>query len=129
MTPPIRCPFCASERVYTLMDTRHCKRCKGMWHENKKSRELPDRSGSGVRSPLTAREKSRTDTLSMRLQKELDCYLKRHHGKICPDRMARDSGNLASQWFRQYIRICVKNGTLTGKKDRHGTIWYSRESW
>lgn len=128
MTLPIRCPFCASERVYTLMDTRHCKRCKGMWHENKKSRDLPDRSGSGARTALLkARGKPRTETLSMRLKKELDTCLKRHHGKICPDRMGRDSGSLAAHWFRLYIRICVKNGELTGKKDRHGTIWYSRE--
>lgn len=38
MTTQLRCPVCGSEKVYSLLNTLHCKRCKSLWKEEKKKR-------------------------------------------------------------------------------------------
>jgi uncharacterized Zn ribbon protein len=36
MTIQARCPVCSSEKVYSLLNTMHCKRCGNIWKEEKK---------------------------------------------------------------------------------------------
>ena len=33
MTEACRCPACSSDKVYSLLGTLHCKRCKHIWKE------------------------------------------------------------------------------------------------
>jgi uncharacterized protein (DUF983 family) len=36
MTSQIRCPVCASGKIYSLLNTLHCKQCGNIWKEDKK---------------------------------------------------------------------------------------------
>lgn len=36
MTTQLHCPVCSSEKIYSLLNTFHCKRCGNIWKEEKK---------------------------------------------------------------------------------------------
>jgi hypothetical protein len=116
------CPVCSSDRVYCLLDTLHCKRCKNIWKEG----EGPDRSAYG--SPGTSRGiRTRTEPLETRLEKRLDHYLGRSGGKFCSTGMTWQAGDISQELFGRYLKRCVKNRTLTESKDRYGRTWYLRQ--
>jgi hypothetical protein len=113
--------------VFTILGTRHCKRCKNIWHDGRKNpgngelscRELPASIPQAI-------ARQRSEPLRARLEKELEDCLQRYGGRFSPERMTRSSSAIPGELLRRYIRICVKNRTLEGKKDRDGTTWYRR---
>lgn len=126
MAPQLHCPVCASDEVYRLLDTLHCKRCGNIWTEEKDK-------GSGykvggyrnpVNNPVPLTRK--TDTLETRMEKHLNENLGKFNGKFSTDKISGDIGNIQMAMFRRYLKNCVKNRTLVEKKDKYGVIWYSR---
>ena len=116
------CPVCSSEMVYPLLDTLRCKRCKHIWkagEEEYSTCRCPDLVPS-------LRIRKKTDPLEMRLEKKLDVLLARHGWKLCIATMTCRYGDNSSELFRNYLRRCVKDGTLTETKDRYGRTWYER---
>lgn len=127
MTPETRCPVCGSEHVFTILGTQHCKRCKTLWHDGRKNPGTREVSGRGIPDRMSpAIPRARTEPLQARLEKELDDCLRRCGGRLSPDRIPRASSTITREMVRSYIRICVKNRTLEGKKDRNGRTWYRR---
>ena len=127
MTTQLRCPFCSSEKVYSLLNTLHCKRCKNVWKEDKKNSNKFDKYGS---APLINNQawtiKRKTENLEAKLEKRLNEYLKRFNGKFRMDTITWKISDITLAMFRRYLKICVKNQSLVEKKDRYGIIWYSR---
>jgi response regulator of citrate/malate metabolism len=123
----LRCPICSSEKVYRLLNTLHCKRCKNIWNDDKKNITKFDNCGS---APLINNQawtiKKKTDTLETRMEKKLNEYLKKFNGKFSMDKITWKIGDITTAMFRRYLKICVKNRTLVERKDRYGIIWYSR---
>jgi hypothetical protein len=117
------CPFCASDRVYSLLNTLHCKRCKNIWKEDTADPEPYD-TGELPDAPLRLRKK--IDPLEKRMEKRLNLYLDRSRGKFCFTTMTWQAGDISQELFRRYLRQCVKNRTLAEEKDRYGRIWYLR---
>jgi hypothetical protein len=114
------CPFCGSDKVYPLLGTLRCKRCKNIWKEE-----------GGVRPACpgphdTLRTRKKTAPLETRLAKRLDTCLERHGGKFCPAGVAWPAGEISRELFLHYLDRCVKDRTLAEKKDRAGRTWYSR---
>ena len=121
---PLRCPFCSSEKVYSLLNTLHCKRCKNVWKDG----EPPCDTG-GFTALTRERQRGppkKTETLEARQRKALNEHLKKNRGKFCMDTIPWKTGDISQALFRQYLKKCVKSEILTEKKDRHGRIWYSR---
>jgi response regulator of citrate/malate metabolism len=127
MTTQLCCPFCSSEKVYSLLNTLHCKRCKNIWQEDKKNTNNFDKYGS---APLINNQawtiKKKTENLEKRMEKKLNEYLKRFNGKFSMDKITWKIGDITIAMFRRYLKICVKNKILVEKKDKYGIIWYSR---
>jgi hypothetical protein len=121
-----KCPVCASENVYCLLHTLHCKRCGNIWKEEKKTRSSQDTRGSGTPADNRRRTTPVTDTLEQRLEKQLEGYLKKFRGKFSLYAINPDIGDIHMAMFRSYVRKCVKNRTLVEKKDQYGIRWYSR---
>ncbi|OPY32833.1 MAG: hypothetical protein A4E34_02210 [Methanoregula sp. PtaU1.Bin006] len=127
--PLSRCPFCGSEKVYSLLGTQHCKRCKGVWHGKNTgstgpgSGETPGGIPAGTHLPAG---RPRADPLPARLEKELESCLRKNGGRFSRERIRGTRGTVQEDLFRHYLRVCVRNGTLTEKRDRHGITWYSR---
>ncbi|MDD1686418.1 hypothetical protein [Methanoregula sp.] len=117
------CPFCSSDKVYSLLDTMHCKRCKNIWKEEDPG--LPAACDAGA-PDNTVRIRKRTDPLETRLEKRLDECLKRSNGKFCLTIMNWQAGDISPELFRRYLMRCRKNRSLAETKDRYGRIWYSR---
>lgn len=125
MTTQLRCPFCSSEKVYCLLNTLHCKRCKNMWKGDTKN---PDFDTGGYANHINnkaLRITKKTDTLETRMEKRLQEYLSRSHGEFCLDAIAWKAGDISKEMFRRYLKSCVKNKVLAEKKDRYGRTWYS----
>jgi hypothetical protein len=122
----VRCPVCASEKVYNLLNTFHCKRCGNIWKEEKKTRGTYDTRGfdNPIRNHGLAR--AITDSSEQRMEKQLDEYLKKFKGKFSMHSITSNIGDIQMAMFRRYLKKCVKNRTLVEKKDRYGIIWYSR---
>ena len=119
--------MCGSEKVFTILGTQHCKRCKNMWHDGRKNPGNTESSGRGLPVSIPpAIPRKRAEPLRARLEKELDDCLRRYGGKLNPDRMTWNSSTITREMLRRYIRICVKNKTLERKKDQDGTTWYRR---
>ncbi|MCK9632598.1 MAG: hypothetical protein M0R30_13280 [Methanoregula sp.] len=116
------CPFCSSDKVYRLLDTLRCKRCKNIWKEGGDSSAV-----SGPAVPDTSlRIRKRTEPLEKRMAKKLDECLTRCSGKFCITTIAWQASDISEELFRRYIRQCVKNRTLAETKDSYGRTWYSR---
>jgi ribosomal protein L37AE/L43A len=117
MTTQVRCPFCSSEKVYLLLNTLHCKRCKNMWKGDSKN---PDNSVSGrFAEPVSNRAlriTKKTDTLESRMEKRLEEYLKRSHGKFSMDTITWNAGDITEEMFRRYLKTCVNKKALAEKK-------------
>jgi hypothetical protein len=126
MVTQVRCPVCASEDVYSLLKTLHCKRCGNIWKEEKKTRSSYGTRDSGT--PISNRKRTTviTDTLEQRMEKQLDGYLKKFKGKFSIYTVTPNIGDIYMAMFRRYLKKCVKNKTLVEKKDRYGILWYSR---
>jgi len=126
MVTPVRCPVCASEDVYSLLKTLHCKRCGNIWKEEMKTRSNYDTRD--VETPISNRRRARTITNSLetRMEKQLDGYLKKFKGKFSIHTVTPNIGDIYMAMFRRYLKKCVKNRTLVEKKDRYGILWYSR---
>jgi hypothetical protein len=125
MTAHLRCPFCSSEKVYCLLNTLHCKRCKNMWKGDTKN---PDFDVSGYANQINnqaLRIPKKTDTLETRMEKRLNEYLNKIHGKFCMDTSTWKSGDISKEVFMRYLKICVNNKVLAEEKDRYGRTWYS----
>jgi hypothetical protein len=124
---PVRCPFCSSEKVYRLLNTLRCKRCKNIWKEGEDDRYSSDPNGS----PALTRERQsvplkKTETLEARQKKALDEHLKKNRGKFCMDTIGWKTGDISQALFRQYLKKSVRKGILKERKDRYGRTWYSR---
>jgi len=119
-----RCPVCSSDKVYSLLNTLRCKRCKNIWKEGG---EDPDGSGASGSSGPSPGARKRTEPLETRLEKKLGECLARHNGKFCPAAIATQSGDISPELFRRYLRQCVKNRTLAEEKDSYGRVWYLRQ--
>jgi DNA-directed RNA polymerase subunit RPC12/RpoP len=124
---PVRCPFCSSEKVYRLLNTLRCKRCKNIWKEGEDDRYSCDPCGS----PALTRERQsvplkKTETLEARQKKAMDEHLKKNRGKFCMDTIGWKTGDISQALFRQYLKKNVKKGILKERKDRYGRTWYSR---
>ena len=118
------CPVCASDDVYCLMDTLHCKRCGNIWTEDARGT-----CGTRGLEPSTSdRRLSRaiTDSPEQRMEKQLEGYLKKSRGKFSLYSIPSNIGDIQMAMFRRYLKKCVRNRTLVEKKDRYGIAWYSR---
>ena len=118
------CPVCASDDVYCLMDTLHCKRCGNIWTE-----EIRGTRGTRGLEPSTSDQRlSRaiTDSPEQRMEKQLEGYLKKSGGKFSLYSIPSNIGDIQMAMFRRYLKKCVRNRTLVEKKDLYGIAWYSR---
>jgi len=118
------CPVCASDDVYSLMDTLHCKRCGNIWTE-----ETRGTCGTcGLETSTSDRRFSRAvmDSPEQRMEKQLEGYLKKSRGKFSLYSIPSNIGNIQMAMFRRYLKKCVRNRTLAEKKDQYGIVWYSR---
>ena len=122
----VRCPVCASEKVYSLLNTLHCKRCGNIWKEEKKSRRTYDTRGFETPIGNQGLTRAITDSTEQRMEKQLEGYLKKSNGKLSLHSITSTIGDIQMAMFRAYLKKCVKNRTLVEKKDRYGIIWYSR---
>jgi hypothetical protein len=116
------CPFCGCDRVYPLLNTLRCKRCKGIW----KAGDGPDWPSPCCPSAPGLGVRKKTDPLEKRLQKRLDEYLARPGGRFCFATLSWQAGDITRDQFGRYLRQCVKNKTLAETKDGYGRVWYSR---
>lgn len=119
------CPFCSSDKVYSLLNTLHCKRCKNIWKEGEEDTARSVASGFSVPGTLL-RIRKRTDPLETRMEKKLQSYLTRSGGKFCITTMTWQAGDISQDLFRRYLERCVKNRALAETKDRYGRTWYLR---
>jgi hypothetical protein len=126
MVTQVRCPVCASEDVYSLLKTLHCKRCGNIWKEEKKTKGSYDKRD--VEMPVSNRRRSPaiTDTLEQRMEKQLNGYLKKFRGEFSMYAITSNIGDIHMAMFRRYLKKCVKNRTLVEHKDQYGIHWYSR---
>ncbi len=123
MTEACRCPACSSDKVYSLLGTLHCKRCKHIW----KVVEDNGRYGSAEAvAPRALTIKVRTESIETRMEKRLDEYLVRGGGTFSLDTIPVHAGKLSLALFRSYVKKCVIARDLTERKDRTGRTWYSR---
>lgn len=125
MTAGLHCPACSSEKVYILLDTLHCKRCKNIWREDTKEADY----SAGSPHPENSRTlviKHRTETVRERLEKELNECLRQTNGKFRMDSVPRRAGDISADIFRKYVKQCVKDRVLAERKDRYGIRWYFR---
>ena len=122
----VSCPVCASEEVYSLLDTLHCKRCGNIWTEENNTRSKYDTRD--VETPVSNRTRTNsiTDSPEKRMEKQLDDYLKKFKGRFNTSAITSNIGDIHMAMFRRYVKKCVKNKTLVEKKDRYGRYWYSR---
>ncbi len=118
------CPVCASDDVYSLMDTLHCKRCGNIWTEETRG----TRGTCGLETSTSDRRLSRaiTDSPEQRMEKQLEGYLKKSRGKFSLYSIPSNIGDIQMAMFRRYLKKCVRNRTLVEKKDQYGIAWYSR---
>ncbi|HJX55368.1 MAG TPA: hypothetical protein VJ350_00895 [Methanoregula sp.] len=118
------CPVCASDDVYSLMDTLHCKRCGNIWTEETRG----TRGTCGLEPSTSDRRLSRaiTDSPEQRMEKQLEGYLKKSGGKFSLYSIPSNIGDIQMAMFRRYLKKCVRNRTLVEKKDQYGIAWYSR---
>jgi hypothetical protein len=126
MVTEVRCPVCASEDVYSLLKTLHCKRCGNIWKEEKKNRS--DYAARDVETPVSNRRwtPAITESLEQRMEKQLDGYLRKFRGKFSMYAVTSNIGDIHMAMFRRYLKKCLKKRTLVEKKDRYGILWYSR---
>ena len=122
----VRCPVCASEDVYSLLKTLHCKRCGNIWKEEKKTRSNYDTRY--FETPISNRRRTIaiTDSTEKRMEMQLNGYLKKFNGKFSMYTITSNVGDIHMAMFRRYLKKCIKNRTLVEKKDRYGIHWYSR---
>jgi hypothetical protein len=116
-------PFCSSDKVYRLLNTLRCKRCKNIWKEGE---EDPDRTAACGSPGTSPGIRKRTDPLETRLEKKLDEYLTRSGGKFCFATMTWQAGDISRELFMRYLKQCVKKRVLAETKDRYGRMWYER---
>ena len=126
MATQLRCPVCASDRVYSLLNTLHCKRCGNIWKEEKDTRSSFDTRGSVDLLNNTVPLTKKTDTLEIRMEKRLNETLRKYHGKFSIQKITTNIGDIQMAMFRRHLKNCVRKGTLVEEKDKHGLIWYSR---
>jgi hypothetical protein len=117
------CPNCSSDKVYPLLDTLRCKRCKNIWKEGD---EDPGQPAVRVPPGRVPESKKRADPLERRLEKKLNECLTRHGGKFCIATMSLQAGDISRDLFGRYLERCVKNRALAKTKDHYGRIWYFR---
>jgi hypothetical protein len=117
-----RCPFCSSDKVYRLLNTLRCKRCRNIWKEGE---EDPYTCGS---PPLgtSLKIRKRTDPLETRMEKKLNECLTRSGGECCIPGLTLQARDISQEMFRKYLRKCVKDRALAEKKDSYGRTWYFR---
>jgi hypothetical protein len=109
--------------VYSLMNTRHCKRCGNIWTEGNCPVFFPQDCRS-TSNPALVRKK--TEKIETRMETRLEEYLRRYRGKFCMETISWKIGDITIAIFRRYLKHCVKNGTLVESRDGYGRIWYSR---
>jgi len=126
MVTPGRCPVCGSEKVYSLIDTLHCKRCQNIWTEEKNAWFTFDTRD--VETPVSNRTRAYaiTESPEKRMEKQLEDYLKKYKGKFTTYTIASTIGDIQMAMFRSYLKKCVRNRTLVKEKDQYGRYWYSR---
>jgi hypothetical protein len=118
------CPLCGSDRVYPLLNTWRCKRCKHIWKEGAEDIGI---ATCGCLQPDTSLKiRKKTEPLETRLEKKLNEYLTRYGGKFCLTTMTWQAGDISQELFRRYLKRCMKNRTLAETKDRYGRTWYFR---
>jgi hypothetical protein len=117
------CPFCSSDKVYPLLNTLRCKRCKNIWKEGE---EDPGRSAACVSPGSVPGSRKRTEPLETRLEKRLDECLIRSGGKFCFTAMTWQAGDISRELFGRYLERCVRNRALAKSQDRFGQSWYFR---
>jgi len=122
----VHCPVCASEEVYCLLDTLHCKRCGNIWTAEKNNKGMYGSNGPGT--PVSSRGLTRaiTDSPEQRMEKQLEGYLKKSRGKFSVQSTTSGIGDIQMAMFRRHLKKCVRNGTLVEIKDQYGIVWYSR---
>lgn len=118
------CPVCSSDRVYPLLNTWRCKRCKYIWKEYEGP--TPSDAGNPVVPADSLNARKRTPPLEARLEKRLEEILTRSGGKFCIPGMTGQAGDISQELFSRYLKRCVKDRTLAETKDRYGRIWYNR---
>lgn len=117
------CPVCSSDKVYSLLNTWHCKRCKSIWKEGE---EDSGRSTAPGPAGTSRSARKKTEPLEIRLARRLAVCLERSDGKFCIATMPWQAGDISRELFMRYLKRCVKDRTLAETKDRYGRIWYSR---
>jgi hypothetical protein len=126
MVTQVHCPVCASEEVYSLLNTLHCKRCGNIWTEEKKTRGTFDTRGFGLPACNRRLTRAAADSTEQRMERQLEGYLKRSKGKFSMHSLSSTVGDIQMAMFRRYLKKCIKNKILVEKKDRYGITWYSR---
>jgi hypothetical protein len=109
--------------VYSLMNTLRCKRCKGIW---KVGDEYLCSEVTGIAANPPAGTKTRSKPLAKRLEAKLEECLARSGGRFCPDTLNWQAGEISREMFRNYLRRCVREGTLAEERDRFRRTWYRR---
>jgi hypothetical protein len=127
MTALSRCPFCNSEKVYSVLDTLHCKRCKNLWTEERVALDPAGTTGSGPpsRTPPSGTAGIHA-ALEIRLEQTLNSCLAMYNGRFSMGSFAWRTKGVPSRLVRQYLSQCVESGILLEKKDRSGRTWYTR---
>jgi hypothetical protein len=126
MTALSRCPFCSSEKVYALVNTMHCKRCKNLWTPDKHNPEIIKKTEPLARSTNPAgRMVKKTAPLEIRLKQRLDEFIRKYNGRFSMDFVVWKTGDITPDLFRQYLKKCENNSILVKSNDRNGRIWYS----
>jgi hypothetical protein len=118
------CPNCSSDKVYRLLETLRCKRCKHIWKEEER-----DPDSTVCRCPIenaSFKIRKRTEPLERRMERKLDEYLARSKGKFCFTLATWQAGDISQELFTRYLRRCLKDRTLAETRDRYGRTWYSR---
>ena len=126
MATQVRCPVCAGEDVYSLLNTLHCKRCGNIWKEEKKTWNSCNTEEFRMPTGNPVLLKTIPDNSERWMEQKLDLYLKKCKGKFSLSKITWTIGDIQMAMFRRYLKKCVRNRTLVENKDRYGIMWYSR---
>lgn len=115
------CPVCSSDKVYPLLNTWRCKRCKNIWKEEEGPEVFADCRCPG----FSTETRKKTEPLETRLEKKLNDYLARSSGKFSLSGKTWQAGDISQELFSRYLKRCVRNRTLAETKDQYGRTWYT----
>ena len=91
----------------------------------KKNKRISDTSRYEVLVDDQKRLTKNKDASEIKMEKKLNECLIKFNGKFSLNATTWKVGDIQLAMFRCYLKKCVKNKTLTERKDEYGMIWYS----